>query len=210
MTYIIGLTGGIGSGKTVVSNHFSSLGVPIVDTDVIARLVVEPGQATLASLVDAFGESILMESGHLNRGRLRELAFANTKSKVILDTITHPAIYKETLNTISSINATYCLVVVPLLTQESPFLDIMRRILVVTADIETRIQRVQKRSGLERNEVERIMRTQLQDDLRLQLSDDIIENNKSLEHVYTQVEKFHANYLALANRSSPSEDSNKI
>ncbi len=198
MTYVIGITGGIGSGKTVASDHFASLGVPIIDTDVIARLIVEPEQPALQELVKAFGQSILLASGYLDRAQLRQLAFANDKSKATLDAITHPAIRKETVRQIQGANSPYCMVVVPLLTADSPFRALMKRVLVVTADKEVKIRRVQKRSGLELAEVEAIMKTQLNDTQRQQFADDIIANNRDIIDVQQAVEKLHQQYLNLA------------
>ncbi len=198
MSYVIGLTGGIGSGKTVVSDYFATLGVPIIDTDVLARQIVEPGEPALIKLTMEFGDSIISETGHLDRGQLRKLAFENEESKAKLDQITHPAIRREAIKQISEVDKPYCIVVVPLLTAESPFTEFMKRILVVTAATETKIVRVQKRSGLQREEVQRIMQTQLHDDERKRFADDIIENDTSLEHVYSEVEKLHQYYLEVS------------
>ena len=200
MTFVVGLTGGIGSGKTVVSDHFISLGVTVIDTDVLARQIVEPGQPALESLISAFGKNIVFESGHLNRAQLRKLAFANDESKAKLDLITHPAIRQEAIKKIAAVSAPYCLVVVPLLSANSEFSELMKRILVVSAETNTKIRRVQQRSGLTRNEVERIMQTQLADEQRRLLADDIIENNTSLESVFQQVELLHQRYLEMAAR----------
>jgi len=198
MTYIIGLTGGIGSGKTVVSDHFASLGVPIIDTDIIARVVVEPDQPALLELVNSFGKSILLESGHLDRAQLRKLAFADDVSKAKLDAITHPAIRQETLKQIQAANYPYCIVVVPLLVADSPFLSIMKRVLVVTANRDVKIERVKKRSGLEADEIERIMETQLNDQQRELLADDTIANNGSISDAQIAVEELHRRYLSFA------------
>jgi len=198
MTYIVGLTGGIGSGKTVASDHFAALGVPIVDTDVIARQVVEPGAPALKELVDAFGEQILQDDGSLNRDALRTLAFANADNKSKLDSITHPAIRAETSNQIASITYPYCIVVVPLLTADSPFLAFTQRVLLVTANHATKIKRVQKRSDLSENEVLSIMKTQLSDEQRKEFADDIIENDGSIEEAQYRVEELHEYYLELS------------
>lgn len=198
MTYVIGITGGIGSGKTVVSDHFASLGVPIVDTDVVARLIVEPGQPALRDLVKAFGDGILLSSGELDRGELRKLAFANDESKARLDSITHPAIRHETYKQIQLAKAHYCLVVVPLLSADSPFASLMKRILVVTAGKDVKIRRVQQRSGLTQDEVDAIMRTQLSDAERKEFADDIIANDGTIADAQKAVERLHQKYLELA------------
>jgi dephospho-CoA kinase len=202
MSYIIGLTGGIGSGKTVVSDQFASLGVPIIDTDIIARLIVEPGQPALIELVKAFGKSILLQSGHLDRAQLRKLAFADDASKATLDTITHPAIRQETLQQIQTADYPYCIVVIPLLVANSPFLPIMQRVLVVTANRQVKIERVKKRSALREDEIERIMETQLDDQQRQLLADDIIANDGSIKEAHSAVERLHQKYLAYAEAES--------
>lgn len=198
MSFVVGLTGGIGSGKTVASDHFSKLGVPIIDTDIIARKIVEPGAPALAELVEAFGSDILLADGSLNRSALRILAFSSDKNKATLDSITHPAIRLETFGQIEQANYPYCIVVVPLLTAGSAFSELMDRILVVTAERETKITRVMQRSQLSRGEVERIMTTQLSDAERLEFADDVITNDTSIKDAQTEVEKLHELYLELS------------
>jgi len=202
MTYVIGLTGGIGSGKTVVSDHFGRLGVPIIDTDVIAREIVEPGEPALQKLVDAFGDNILLSDGNLDRSALRALAFANKENKALLDSITHPAIGEKTRQRISGVDFQYCILVVPLLEPASKFITLMKRILVVTADFETKVTRIKKRSGLDSEEVQRIMATQLSDDQRLKFADDIIANDDSIKNVHERVERLHLEYLVLSTKKT--------
>jgi len=196
--YVVGLSGGIGSGKTVASDHFAKLGVNVVDTDVLARKIVKPGEPALDQLAEVFGNEIINASGELDRGELRKKAFADSESKAHLDKITHPAIYKEATKQITESESAYCLVVVPLLNRESAFTALMDRIVVVAADVETKINRVEKRSKLSREEVLQIMKTQLSDEQRAEFADDIIENNSTLEHVYAEVEKLHKAYLRLS------------
>ena len=200
MAYVIGLTGGIGSGKTVISDHFATLGVPIIDTDVIARQVVEPGQETLDQLINAFGKHILTPSGELDRNALRQLAFSSPQNKVTLDNITHPAIRDRAWHEIQHAAYPYCVVVVPLLDSSSAFTKVMDRILVVTAERQIKIDRVKVRSNLSQQEVEQIMATQLDDSDRLAFANDIIANNGSLESVYQQVESLHQHYLKLSTK----------
>lgn len=195
---VVGLTGGIGSGKTVASDHFASLGVPIVDTDVIARQIVEPGQAALAALVEKFGDKILLPSGGLDRDALRSIAFSSEQNKAALDAITHPAIRQLTAQQIAACRYPYCIVVIPLLTADSAFSEYMQRVLVVTAEQDTKIARVQKRSNLSREEVLKIMQTQLSDAERLDFADDVISNDGTIEQAQQQVEKLHQLYLSLS------------
>jgi len=198
MSYVIGITGGIGSGKTLVSDRFAELGVPVIDTDIIARQIVEPGQNTLQKLVTKFGDSILMANGHLNRSELRNIAFSSKKNKQALDQITHPAIRSETYQQIKAATALYCLVVVPLLQPTSPFIELMQRVLVVTAEQDIKIERVKKRSQLSKEEIISIMNTQLDDGERLSFANDVIHNNSSIEKAFEQVDHLHAQYLSLA------------
>jgi dephospho-CoA kinase len=198
MPYIVGLTGGIGSGKTVVSNRFAELGVPVIDTDVIARQIVEPDSKTLLALAESFGTRILQNDGSLNRDELRKIAFADAENKDILDSITHPAIRDETIKQIAQADYQYCIVVVPLLTKESAFQQLMQRVLLVTADHQTKLARVQKRSGLSFSETEAIMQTQLSDGLRLEFADDVICNDGIIAEAQTHTDKLHQSYLALS------------
>lgn len=206
--FIVGLTGGIGSGKTVASDHFASLGVPVIDTDLIARQIVEPGMPALKQLVNQFGDSILLDNGALNRDALRNLVFttndnadnnkSNKSNKAKLDAITHPAIRNETLKQIEQVSYPYCLVVIPLLTKDSAFQHFMHRVISVRCNEATRIERVMKRSNLSREAVVAIVESQLSDEERADFADDVIDNNGSLQDVYTQVETLHETYLHLS------------
>ena len=194
---IVGLTGGIGSGKTVVSDHFIELGSSVIDTDIIAREIVEPGRPTLTYLCDAFGDSILDNSGALDRGVLRTIAFSKPENKKLLDSITHPAIRERVINDIQQVNSAYCIVVIPLLTNESTFNDLINRIAVVTADHETKVQRVMQRSQLSREETLAIMNAQISDKERLAMADDVIHNDASIVEVQRTVELLHKQYLRM-------------
>jgi len=199
--FIVGLTGGIGSGKTVASDHFASLGVPIIDTDIIAREVVAPGQKTLQQLTEAFGDGILLKDGQLDRAALRNKAFASDKSKATLDAITHPAIGRATVEQIEKVDYPYCILVVPLLSADSPFIQFMQRILTVAANQQTKVERVQKRSQLSAEEVKRIMNTQLSDEQRAEFSDDVINNDGTIADAHARVEELHEFYLELSQTS---------
>lgn len=197
MPIVIGLTGGIGCGKTLVSDHFASLGVPVIDTDVIARQIVEPGQPVLAELSEAFGKRIINDCGELNRNSLRKIAFSNSENKQLLDSITHPAIRVETRRQIKQTSTHYCLVVVPLLTKKSVFIEFTDRIAVVVSDKETKISRVMQRSQLSREETLEIMDSQISDNERLKFADDVIDNNGTIKQALTKVESLHKTYLTL-------------
>lgn len=205
MTFVIGLTGGIGSGKTVVSDYFLEIGASVIDTDVIARTVVEPNQPALIELVKVFGERILLESGELDRSALRTIAFSNKENKAHLDAITHPAIRVETFKQINATEYPYCIVVVPLLSPNSEFAQLMQRTLVVTANHDTKVARVMKRNSMSRQEVERIMSTQLSDAERLAFADDVIANDGTIEDARQHAEALHQNYLDLSLQFSVGE-----
>ncbi len=197
MTYVVGITGGIGSGKTVVSDYFGSLGVPIIDTDIIAREIVELGQPTLNKLVKSFGKEILLDDGNLDRAALRKTAFSNEANTKLLNSITHPAIRLETLKQIDSTHQQYCIVVVPLLSPDSPFKEIMQRVLLVTAKRNLKTERVKKRSNLSTKEIDLIMKSQLSDSQRLAFADDVISNDGSISDLYMSIDKLHQTYSQL-------------
>jgi dephospho-CoA kinase len=197
MALVVGLTGGIGSGKTVVSDHLKSLGVPIIDTDVIAREIVEPNSPTLKKLAERFGQAVINQDGSLNRDELRQIAFSSKENKRALDSITHPAIREICTQRIVAVTQCYCLVVVPLLVG-SAFIDQMDRILVVTAERETKVKRVMTRSNLTRQEVDKIMASQSTDQQRLEIADDVIANDGTIEDAQRAAEELHVKYLKLA------------
>ncbi|MCL4149805.1 UNVERIFIED_CONTAM: hypothetical protein GTU68_044563 [Idotea baltica] len=196
MTLIVALTGGIGSGKTVVSDHFASLKVPVIDTDIIAREIVEPGQPALAQLCDAFGKDILDSSGRLNRKALRTISFSKPENKRLLDSITHPIIRVAMLNKIQQVKFAYCVAVIPLLTKDSPFMAIADRVIAVVADKETKINRVMQRSQLSREETMAIMESQISDQQRLEFADDVIHNDGTIKDAQQAAEKLHESYLS--------------
>lgn len=198
MSFVVGLTGGIGCGKTVASDHFALLGTPVIDTDVIAREIVTPDAPALKMLVAKFGDKILLDDNSLDRAALRKLAFSSKKNKDALDAITHPAIQDETFKQIQNTSYPYCIVVIPLLSTDSVFTEFIDRVLCVTATHETKVTRVMQRSQLSREEVLRIMATQLTDEERLNFSDDVIENNGSIADAHAKVKKLHSVYLDLS------------
>jgi len=165
---------------------------------VIARQIVETGKPTLNELSAEFGNKILNPDGSLNRGALRDIAFANESNKAKLDAITHPAIRQATAEQLAQVSYPYCIVVIPLLTVESPFTRFLDRILVVTADRETKIERVKKRSQLSRDEVLKIMQTQLDDKERLNFADDVIHNDGTIAEAHAAVKQLHQSYTELA------------
>jgi len=192
----IGLTGGIGSGKTAVSDRFAELGAPVIDTDVLARDVVEPGEAALEQLVAAFGRDILNEDGTLDREALRGRVFADPDAKQRVESILHPAIRAKLLDRLAELekqDLPYCIIVVPLLV-ETDFQEMVDRVLVVEAPRERRIQWVMKRNGMSREDVEKIMDSQATSEQRAAVAHDIVYNDGSLVDLEDKVDRFHAKY----------------
>lgn len=201
MRYVVGLTGGIGSGKSLIANLFAELGVPIVDADVVARTVVEKGSPLLAKIADHFGESVLNEKGELNRAYLRSYIFAHPTEKEWLNNLLHPAIRTEMLAKMQAVKAPYLLLVVPLLI-ENQLTTLCDRVLVVDVPMEVQIARTTARDGSALETVKQIIAAQVNRETRLQYADDIIENAlplaQNLMNLKAQVLQLHQRYLSLA------------
>ncbi len=193
----VGLTGGIGSGKSAVSRLFAELGVPIIDADIIARQLVEPGQYALRKLADAFGDAILNADGALNRAKLRQLAFSDPQMKQQLDAIMHPLIYQEIENQVARLECLYCVLVIPLLleTQQTQLVD---RVLVVDCPPGIQLQRVLERDNVSKEQARAIIATQADRVKRLACANDIIDNSKTWTSLAEQVKNLHNSYLLLA------------
>ena len=193
----IGLTGGIGCGKSTVCAQFARLGVPIVDADVIARQLVQPGQLALTKLTENFGNSILNPDGTLNRAQLRELAFSDVRHKQQLDAIMHPLIYAELEKQLAGLTSAYCIMAIPLLleTQEKHRVD---RILVVDCDPRQQVERVMNRDHGSAQQAEKIIASQASREQRLAAADDFIDNTGTTDHLAEQVKSLHNSYLFLA------------
>ncbi len=202
----IGLTGGIGSGKSAVADRFAVLGVPVLDADRIAHELVRPGHSALAEIVDAFGPSLLTADGHLDRGALRERVFAAPEDRKRLERILHPRIHAALGAALKDIDAPYVVLVIPLLL-ETGRLDLVDRILVVEAPEALRIHRVMDRDGMDAEQIRAIIATQAGPDQRRKAADDLIENRGSLRHLYHRVDRLHRHYLQLAGLSAPQETS---
>ena len=199
MTYIVGLTGGIGSGKSTIANLFVELGVPIVDADIVAREVVEKGSPLLAQIAEHFGKSILTEEGELNRAELRKKVFADENEKNWLNHLLHPAIRERMLAQLNSQSAPYTLFVVPLLI-ENKLTTLCDRILVVDVKPETQIARVSSRDHNNIQQIQAIMNVQVSREERLKWADDIISNDaklpENLPHLKQKVLELHQFYLS--------------
>jgi dephospho-CoA kinase len=197
----IGLTGGIASGKSTVADLFAALGVTIVDTDIIAREIVEPGKPALDEIRDIFGSVVINEQGSLDRARLRNMVFANESQRRQLESILHPRIRDAALQQAALAPGPYVIIVVPLLF-ESPMKDAMDRILVVDCTEETQLRRLTERDNESEEQARRIIGAQASRAERLSIADDVIANDNDLATTRDAVLSLHDYYLSLARRQS--------
>ncbi len=193
----IGLTGGIGSGKSTVCRLFADLGVPIIDTDDIAHSLVEPGKPALAYMVEAFGQEILDQQGALNRALLRERVFSDEKQRQRLELILHPLIRSEMHRQLERLKGSYVIIAIPLLLEKG-WQGEVDRILVVDTNETLQMQRTVRRDGLSEAAVKRIMKSQVSRQQRLATADDTIHNDGALDKLRGQVIELHQLYLQLA------------
>ena len=193
----VGLTGGIASGKTTVANLFIDRGVPVIDTDVIARDVVEPGEPALDEIRAQFGDSVINESGMLDRAAMRKLIFRDSHARERLEAILHPRIGDEVRRRSQSTKGDYQIIAVPLLVG-SPLLQFVDRVLVVDCREETQIERLIKRDAGPPDQARQILAAQSSRKQRLAIADDVISNDQDLSHLEEQVNRLHAMYQSLA------------
>lgn len=194
----IGLTGGIASGKSTVADMFAGLGAVIIDTDVIARQVVEPGQPALEAVRDEFGDAVIDAEGRLDRSAMRRIVFADDDARRRLEAILHPRIAAETLARADAAGGTYQIIVVPLLV-ESDLKEVVDRILVVDCDDDTQIRRLMARDAESEGQARRMLAAQSSRDARLAIADDVVRNDGDLNDTLEQVEQLDRRYRALAN-----------
>lgn len=199
---VVGLTGGIGSGKTTVADLFAKHHVPIIDTDKIARQVTEPDQPAFMDIIDHFEEHLLLENGTLDRAKLREVIFNNEDQRVWLEELLHPLILKEMQRQIAKLTSPYCIAVIPLLFEASAYESINRTLVIDTPE-HLQIERVGARDKASSIQVQAIIDSQIKRQDRLAKADDIIVNDGAMDHLVPQVEKLHKMYLALASSRSP-------
>lgn len=198
----VGLTGGIASGKSIASKFFGALGVPIIDTDQVARDVVEPGQPPLERLVERFGESILTPDGHLDRPALRNIVFSDPKARADLEALTHPAIGAAVEARSAAAGGPYQILVIPLLVEKGLGSQ-LDRVLVVDCDEELQIKRLQARDGSTPEQARAILNAQVSRAARLKAAHDVIQNDGDMSAVREQVGALHARYLELARQARP-------
>ncbi|OAJ57240.1 dephospho-CoA kinase [Paraburkholderia ginsengiterrae] len=197
--FVVGLTGGIGSGKSTVANLFAGHGVPLVDTDVIAHRITAPGGIAMPQIAAEFGEEFVAPDGSLDRARMRTLVFSDERARKRLEGITHPLIRAETEREQREAQGPYVIVVVPLLVESGSWKTRVSRVLTVDCSVETQISRVMSRNSFSRDQVLAIIARQATREARLAAADDVIDNdNAPLDTLKAQVDAQHRVYLSLA------------
>ena len=193
---IIGLTGGIGSGKSAVSDKFKSLGITVVDADVAARTVVEPSQPALAEIERHFGSNILNQEGVLDRAQLREIMASDSEERVWLESVLHPRIGEQIAKELAESTSPYTIYVAPLLL-ETNSQKICSRVLVVDVPKEIQIQRTAERDKVSEIQIEKIVAVQMEREERLEKADDVLVNTGTIKELEEQVVKLHQKYLEM-------------
>ena len=200
------MTGGIASGKSTVANLFTELGVAVVDTDIIARELVEPGQPALGEIRDRFGDSVINTDGSLNRRRLRKIVFENVTARLDLEAILHPRIGEETRRQANAANGPYLLIVVPLLVT-SKLIEFVDRILVVDCPEDTQILRLLQRDSETVEQARQIIAVQTSREDRISLADDVLRNDSSVAELRVDVSRLDRQYRRLAAQRARPEPS---
>jgi dephospho-CoA kinase len=198
MTFIVGLTGGIGSGKSAAADIFGELGAAVVDTDAIAHELTAPGGAAIAPIRAAFGAEVIAPNGALDRAAMRKRAFGDAGSKARLEAILHPMIRAEADRRCDGARAPYVVLVVPLLLESGSYRSRVQRVAVVDCLEDTQVARVMERSGLSAAEARAIMAVQAQRQQRLDAADDVIDNSGNLAELRQQVETLHRHYMEIS------------
>jgi dephospho-CoA kinase len=193
----VGLTGGIGSGKTTVSKLFAELGVPVIDADIIARSLLEPGTDATRQVIEIFGKDIAINDHEIDRMKLRQRVFDSADARKTLESILHPIVHTQILQQTAALTSPYCIVVIPLLF-EAGHQDLVDRILVVNTSRENQIRRAASRDQVKRQDIEKILESQIDPAERLSRADDIIENNNGIEQLQSRVRELDALYRGLA------------
>ena len=197
--FVVGLTGGIGSGKTAASDYLASLGVVVVDADQVSRQVVEPGKPALKEIRKRFGDEVLREDGTLNRPALREIVFADRQARADLERITHPAIGQEIRRQLKAARSPYTVLVSPLLLETDQY-SLVDRVLLIDVPEALQRTRTAQRDGVPESQVEAIMQAQMSREHRREKANDIVVNDDSLEALQRQLDTLHHKYLELASR----------
>ncbi len=195
----VGLTGGIGCGKSTVSDIFMSLGVPVIDSDVIAREVVEPGEVGLKQIVERFGQKVLNADGTLNRQYLRNTVFDDAEARSDLESILHPLIRKRSNEQLARLNSSYAILSIPLLVEKGLHTEV-DRVLVVDCTKQTQVERICARDGITQERAEAILAAQCSRNQRLEVADDIIVNDQPVAKLRSRVESLNHSYLSLSQK----------
>jgi dephospho-CoA kinase len=195
MSFVVGLTGGIGSGKSAAAAEFERLGAVVVDTDAIAHELTEAGGSAIPEIERLFGAEVLGASGAMDRARMRSRVFADPAAKKALEALLHPMIREESLRRIAQARGPYVIHVVPLLVESPDYRSRVDRVLVIDAPEELQVERVRARSGLSEAEVRAILATQATRAERLAAADDVIENRGTIDALRKQVAAFHRKYV---------------
>lgn len=196
MVLKIGLTGGIGSGKSTACEIFSELGVPIIDADIVARKVVQAGMPALQLIKEEFGEDIITKDGLLDRKKVRDQIFTHEIDRKKLENILHPVIYERIVHETENIDSSYCIISIPLLL-ETEALEIIDRVLIIDVSEKLQLSRASVRDNASLNDIERIIRTQISRDNRLAAADDIINNEGDIENLRRQIHDLHEFYKSI-------------
>ncbi len=193
----IGLTGGIGSGKSTAAHYFAGFDIPVIDADLIAHQLVQPGQDALQKIVDRFGQHMLTPDGMLDRNQLRNLIFSDPAKKQQLENLLHPLVYAEITAQLALLNSPYCVICIPLLieTQKTELVD---RILVIDCPVTMQIERVKSRSQLNESQIQAIIASQASREQRLAAATEVIDNSKTTTHLAEQVKNLHNLYVLLS------------
>ena len=194
--WILGLTGGIGSGKSAAAQHFIDLGVHVVDADHAARWVVEPGRPALARIAEHFGDSVLQADGQLDRAALRKLIFEVPQQRLWLEALLHPLIAEEIAAHLARAESPYAILVSPLLIESGQY-AMTQRILVIDVPQQLQIERTLQRDGISEQQVQAILKAQATREDRLRHADDVLVNDRDLAWLHSEVERLHHFYLTL-------------
>jgi len=198
--FVLGLTGGIGSGKSAASQWFESQGIAVVDADIVAREVVDIGQPALQQIREAFGDWVLLENGSLNRRALREHIFQSPEARKTLENITHPAIRTSILQQLHAAQSPYAILVSPLLFETNQH-ELTQHTLLIDAAIELQIQRASQRDGQNVEQIQKIIAAQMPREQKCAMADDIVLNDGELEHLYAHLTPLHEKYLQMATQN---------
>jgi len=195
--FILGLTGGIGSGKSAATRYFETLGIKVVDADIVAREVVEPGETAWLAIKERYGSDALLSDETLNRAWLRQKVFAEPEERTWLESVTHPAIRDSLIQQLNNAQSAYAILASPLLF-ESGQSALVNRTLVVDVPVETQVKRACNRDNNDEAQIRRIIEAQMPRQERCDKADDVVDNSGLLEDLYQQLQPLHEHYLMLA------------